>query len=128
MVTANFSDEGSKIVTLTPLTGKGKPTKIDTQDRQPTATVKSGPVTADLTVAEDGKLKVHVKHTTLAEGADFEAYEVEVNADADRDPGEDRAITESIVGVVTRAEAASMSAEVSDEIPDEEGTAGGDGQ
>lgn len=118
MVTLNVSDEGKKIVTLTPQTSKGKATRIDTKDRQPSVTVnEEGSATAEIEVTEDGKLKVTVTHGTVAEGADFETSSITVEADADMDAGEERSISETIVVTTTRAEASSFGAEVSEEIP-----------
>lgn len=114
----NISDEGTKSVTLTPKTAGGKATTIDTSDRQPTATVV-GDTDAEASVeVVDGKLVVKVQGE-VAEGENFSTHEIEVDADADKDPGEDRSIKHTIIATITRAEAASMDAEVGEEVPRE---------
>lgn len=118
MIALNVSDEGSKIVTSTPTTAKGKATKIDTKDRQPSVTLLSGNGTAEVAVNEAGQLETTVHHGTVAEGEDFEVSTFELSADADNDAGEDRAITETIVSTTTRAEATSLNSTVGEEIPD----------
>lgn len=118
MVALNVSDEGSKIVTSVPTTAKGRPTKIDTKDRQPSVTLLSGNGSAEVAVNPDGSLATTVHHGTVADGEDFEVSTFEVNADADMDAGEDRALTETIVSTTTRSEATGFNSSVSDEIPD----------
>jgi hypothetical protein len=118
MIAVNVSDEGKKEITLVPVTAKGKATKIDTQDRQPSVEVTNGgSATATVEVNEDGSLKVTVTHGTVPDGANSETTEFKLTVDADMDAGEERTIEEAIVLTTTRAEANAFNATVSDEIP-----------
>lgn len=116
MIATNVSNEGKKVITLTPQTAGGKATKIDTSDFTPTATVAEGEGEASVEVTEDGKLAVTVQGE-IGEGEDFGTVTITVEADADMDAGEERRISETIVLTVTPAEASGFSAEIGEETP-----------
>lgn len=120
MIALNLTDLGKKTVHLVPLDRKGRPTKIDTQDRMPAVTTLDGDCTAETPIVnEDGSIDVTIVSGVVDDGADFKVSTLELNCDADKDAGEDRALTETFVVTVTRAEATAFNATIGEEVDKE---------
>ena len=110
--TANLEDGQVADVKFTPLKSDGvTPTTIDRKDRDPSVVV-SHPDLVQINVSLDGDSAVNVEATAIGSAAEDTLVFIDVDCDADRDAGEDRAITGRATLVRKSAEAGSLGVDV----------------
>ena len=88
--TANLNDGQVADIHYTFQKNDGSDTTIDLSDRQPTVT--SSDPSVDIQVTVNGNQSVDVVATAVGTVAEDTLVTIDCDADADRDPGEDRAV------------------------------------